>query len=265
MNTSSLPRLRRQLLGALALAVLFGCSSPTTTPTNAKGDAPPKSTPATVITLEDFGKKWTADRETLRKKYAGDLLEITGPVGEFRIDLSGRHLVLIPCGTDKDAPIFSIVTREKEPWALVGRGQVITVRGKLDAEPGPAYEHIPYILDAELVSPKPNTSITIKAADLAAEVAKDRKGTIDKYKDKSLIVVGEVAKLKDRKSVVFLKGTDALMIECNMFEVVGEGLGKPLKEGKEARIYGLLRIWDANLKDGPTFSLRDCLPILGAK
>jgi hypothetical protein len=278
----SIQRLRNRTGGisvALLLAGLLGCTKSTPPTSNAdlpgssnvkptvkegtlsgKDKSVSKTPGVTVIAPEELGKEWQANKEAVLDKYANTTLEVTGSVRSFGIDIGGNPVAHIPCGEDEKAALINVATRDKEPWALVGPGQVVTVRGKLDQ----SHSLFLYLKDAEFVDPKPNKSVTIKAADLAAEVAKDRKAVIEKYKGKGLIVVGEVVKRNEKRTTVFLKGTDMLMIECRTFMVVGDGLGKPLQEGKVARIYGVLSTLNVD-EDSPIFILKDCLPILNTK
>jgi hypothetical protein len=221
----------------------------------------PPASGVTKIILEDLGRELNFNREAVWKKYANATVELTGPVHKFGpvrslgVEGENRGYLTIPYEAGDNPNALAVITREKEPWALVGRGQVVTVRGKLKE----GLFRGTWLHDAEFVGLKGNTSVTIKAADYAAELAKDREGTIAKYKNKSLILVGEVLRRNESKFYVYLKGTDRMTIDCQMTT----GGGELLNEGTEVRIY--CPAPDRALGNENGFILEWCLPILGKK
>jgi hypothetical protein len=257
-----------RVVSALLLAAVLGCGPAVPTPTGVvtppdkdkagDKDKAKDQRPVAVLTPEQLGKEWKVGDDATARKYSKGLVEVTGPVNSFLVDLSGRRGLIIVCGPDKDAPHLSVVTKVKEPWAAVGVGQVVTVRGELQNA------GVPYLMDAELVDPKPSTSVVVKSEELAAEAAKDRKATAEKYKGKSLIVVGEIVDHDEKKTTVFLKGTDKMKVECSVYLTTGDSLAKPLEKGKEAKLCGV--ILDGDSGEGRmSFVLYNALPILGEK
>jgi hypothetical protein len=270
MCVTRLPLRITGLLAVLLVLGLLGCARTVTTgDSKGSGDRDGKPGPgddsrrgqAAKLTGEEFAKEWLADKAGTAKKYADGPLEVTGTVDHFSVDLSGKAITLIPCGTGKDKSVLlNVATKTKEPWAVVGPGQQVTVRGRLEKQ----VFDIPYLQEAEFVDPGPNTSVTLKAADLAAEAARDRKATAEKYKGKGVIVVGKVVRRDEKKTTVFLDGGDKKVIECRTYLVDGPALGTPLEEGKEARVYGVVT-GDAPLEQDAVLRMNDCLPILGEK
>jgi hypothetical protein len=210
--------------------------------------------------VDELGAEWAADKEGTKKMYGDRVLEVTGTISLFSVDLSGRRFIDLPCGSkNKEISSIAVFTRDREPWAVVGPGQQVTMRGKLRfGGTGP------FLAEADILNPGPNTSITLTAIDLAAEATKDGKATEAKYKGKGLIVVGKVVRRDEKKATVFLDGGDNKLIECVTVAVAGPALGVPLEEGKEVQIYGVLAN-QATHEEGAALKLSECLPILGQK
>jgi hypothetical protein len=256
------------LLSIAFLAGLVGCSKPNK-PKNKHSHPAASSTSETETSstsepvkmrVNDLGAQWAADKEGTEKMYGDRVLEVSGTISSFSVDLNGRRFIDLPCGSkNKEIPSIAVFTRDREPWARVGPGQQVTMRGKL---------HFggtgPYLSEADIVNPGPNTSITLTAQDLAAEASKDGKAIDAKYKGKGLIVVGKVVRRDEKKATVFLDGGDNKLIECVTVSVAGLALGVPLDEGKEVHIYGVVAN-QTSRGEGAALKLSDCLPILGQK
>jgi hypothetical protein len=267
-----------RIMASLLLIGLLGCSN--TTPGDPKdtkdrsgrpgptedkrdkaGPKNPNGNPEIVkLTADEFGKEWMADKTATAKKYASGLLEISGLVSGLSIDINSNPITLIPCASDPDKGVtllLSVVTKQKEPWAVVGPGQQITVRGKITK----GGFDIPYLNEAEFINLGPNASVTLKGTDLGTEAVKDAKATEEKYKGKGVIVVGKVVRRNETKTTVFLDAGDNKLIMCWTLDVFGPALGTPLEEGKEARVYG--KIITVRQTDMDIITMRDCIPILG--
>jgi hypothetical protein len=249
------------MINVLAILVL-GCSG--SAPKSGTGDksgpqpTKPEGPQAKRFTAEEFGKAWNADKDGMEEKYGSAPIEVAGTVDSFSINLSGNPFMVIPCAPDK-RPSISVVTTQKEPWAVVGLGQQVVVRGKLSKE---TFD-IPYLKEAEFVNPGLNTSVTLKAADLVAEVVKNRKAAAEKYRGKGVIVAGKVVRHDDdKKRKVYLDGGNKKLIECRMVEVDGPGLGTALEVGKEVRVFGQVTANEL-LELDAVAQLEQCLPITG--
>jgi hypothetical protein len=197
-------------------------------------------------------------------KYSKNLVEVRGTIETLGFDLDKNPLAQILCraGPGQDQLVYlSAATTIKEPWAVVGPGQQVTVRGKLEKKTFGG-QTFALLKESVFINPGPNTSVTIKSTDLYAELVKDSKGTDKKYKSLGLIVVGKVVRMSADKSTVSLEGGDTNVVDCETELVFGPALGEPLQVGKEARIYGRIKIAVVNV-NGPILVLHRCLPILG--
>jgi hypothetical protein len=169
-----------------------------------------------------------------------DTFEIRGTVEKFKS--GGMNMVVIrglPASGDAKAVSIYVWTPKQVPWAIVGLEQVITIRGKQGRSGGFGYGDHVYLEDGEIINPGANVSITINAADLAAEYLKDRTATLNKYKGKGLIVVGKAAADSVAHIWVDLESGGEKVVHCDR-EVFDTG--KTYKKGEEVRIFGRLKV-----------------------
>jgi len=220
------------------------------------------------IKLDEFAKEWKKDRKATTKKYTGKYVIFTGPILYFEaIGKEQKICLTIRCEPGREATYVTVFPKEKgQPWATYGVGQIVTVKGTFGTslDPGAVIQHVN---NATVETSAKNPTIPLKSTELGAEATPDRDKAAAKYLNKCAIVAGEVVKISERKDVVFLKGKDAVLIECHMHAVEGPQLGTPLVVGKEARIFGMIQEQlSPILDDSKNFRVRDCLPILtGAK
>lgn len=219
------------------------------------------------IKLDEFAKEWKKDRKATTKKYTGKYVIFTGPILYFEaIGKEQRICLTIRCEPGREAAYITVFPKENaQPWATFGVGQVVTVKGKYGTslDPGAVIQHVN---DGTIETSAKNPTITLKSTELGAEATPDRDKAAARYLNKCAIVVGEVVKISERKDVVFLKGKDAVLIECHMHAVEGPQLGTPLTVGKEARIFGMIQEQlNPILDDSKNFRVRDCLVIAEAK
>jgi hypothetical protein len=249
MNTSP----RRTLLAA----VLGGCLGLCFAGLGADAQGGGK---AVEITPAAFAKDWKADARAVQKKYHGKTVTFTGPIFGFSIDITHKPGIRVRCEPGESAVTLTAYPKEAEPWTQYGIGQTITVKGVFNADQGAVVQN------ATITTKEKNPTVTLKAADLAADATPSRDEAAKKYMDQGVIVVGEVAKINDQKDVVYLQGKDGVLIECLMYPVVKPQLGASLTVGKEARVFGVVKAQLSPILDeSKNFRLRDCLPILGAK
>src|SRR5262249_6520764 len=135
---------------------------------------------------DSWHAEWAKGREAAAEKYKGKTVELSGVVdspdddpygklGYIALKLKGGGLGP-RCALDDPAP-----------WLKVGPGCTIKIKGVVP-DGGLSGELYPCVI----VESSPNTCLPITAAQLAKEFAADRKAAVDRYRDKCLIVEGEL-------------------------------------------------------------------------
>jgi hypothetical protein len=216
------------------------------------------------LKLEDFAKDWKANQQkALAKKYNGKFVTFTGPVAGFVAagkDKARKVGVYVRCEPGPSPVRLGVYSKDTQPWTTYGIDQTIKVRGKMNFDSGAEVQ------GATITAVTKSATITLKSTELGAEATPDRNKAATKFLNKGAIITGEVVKFSDRKDAVYLKGKDAVLIECLMYPVEGAQLGASLAVGKEARIFGLIQEQlSPILDDSKNFRVRDCFPIVGPK
>lgn len=214
----------------------------------------PAQDTADVVKLdaEAFAAEVARDRKAAAAKYDGKTIEIAGKVQEIRRG-GGILYFTLP---SKSAGILGLmcVPKDKAFVGKVFKGQEVTVRGKY---PGEAFG--PQLNDAEIVKAGPSPALTFTAADMAREWARDREAAAKKWKDKVVVITGEVADIKanDVGAVrVLLKGADGKVVDCG-FTAFETDIAERYKKGDRVKLVGEFLEFESSA-DGP--ALRFCLP-----
>src|SRR5262249_20407606 len=142
-----------------------------------------------------------------------------------------------------------------EPWAEVSPGQVVKIQGRF---PDPAFLE-PSLGNCMFVQAGENPAIRVTASELAKEHETDTAAATDKYKDKPLIIDGEVAKppvTKGKQAYVTLKCDGKVRVVC----VFDKDRAKRIKSGQPLKAFGVY-----SSGSGEEISVAGCELITGYK
>jgi hypothetical protein len=259
---------KRQLAGLLALLwgllLVPGCGkdrpAPSPEPSSTKPpvavDKTPKSNagkapveppktdrPAYTVTAIGITEEFAKDRVAAEKKYKDKLIEVEGTVTSVTQNSVRRTADLSLLGSKKpgEALARQVVCEMKKSLVgkvgLLGKGQKVRVKGKLDSESGGNVT----LKEVEYEELTPSSVPRVTAQMLAKEFAQDKEAAAKKYGDKEVIVEGTIVDLaeKDRNCSVKLAGSDKLVVTCN----VEEDEFKTLKKGEKVRLKGELSLF----------------------
>jgi hypothetical protein len=190
-------------------------------------DTPPKFT----LTADELAREYQKDRAAADKKYDGAVIEVSGEVSMVGTNLAGDALVFL---NDR----LTCATVDKEPWASVSKGQKVTIKGAWLQSRGSAS-----LEGCVIVEKGPNPATVLTAEQLAAEYAAGRQAAINKYKEKYLIVTGEVVTKDENRAgapVLRLKGTDKVSVDCGFTaDDEAKKAVEPLAAGHKVKVIGL--------------------------
>src|SRR5262249_22293502 len=148
-------------------------------------------------------------------------------------NISGEAYVSLEA--DKDFTGVMCFTADAEPWAKVVPGQKVKLKGKW---PPDAFGTV--LIHCAFVDTGTSPAITVTAQQLAKEYAADKEAANKKYKDKYLIITGEVAD-KEFNSAgaasVTLKVEGKVKVTCS-FTAFEKALVKPIKVGQQLKAVG---------------------------
>jgi hypothetical protein len=194
--------------------------------------------PQFKMTVADYLADLTGDESVLKTKYLGKTIELDGVVIEA--DYSYVMIYGPQATADESGHAVMCNTIEKEPFAHLGPGQTVTLRGEVRDEM--------LVVEAELVRAGPPTLVTISAEDLARAFASDPMSTARKYTDrkltgKTLLLTGPVLAIKpntdgDLSNVIV--GTADAYVTC-IFPTQKYAMDKikTLKRGEEIKVVGV--------------------------
>jgi hypothetical protein len=200
----SRPHLFRLILGGVFLAALLcgpGCGQGkeaekekgVSGKPSEKTDpgVPPKAdlaraTAAVATAADSWHAEWKKDREAAAKKYKGKIVELSGVVDHPGDDPYCR-VGYIWLKIKKDAFGVRCALDDPAPWLKVGPGCTIKIKGVV-----PEFGLDGDLYPCVIVESSPNTCQEITATQLAKEFAADKKAAEEKYRDKCLIVEGEL-------------------------------------------------------------------------
>jgi tRNA_anti-like len=219
------------------------------------GIAQDNKDPAVVrLDPEAFSAEVKKDEKAAAAKYKGKAIELSGTVVGVERNISGDVFLSLP---SKTAGILGVscFLNDKNVFGKVVKGQDVTVRGRY-----PDFQSGVQIMDCELVKVGPSPALTYTAEEMAKEWAKDKEAASRKWKDKVLIVSGEVgdSKANDVGAIsVFLKAGEKLRVDCG-FTAFAKDIAGKLKQGDKVKVVG--EFFEFESKDeGP--ALRFCMPV----
>jgi hypothetical protein len=192
--------------------------------------------PDFALTSKRLADTYSKDREAAKAKYKDKVIELTGVVmGVTSTSLDGAYLVLE--GTKKDPLVTGIIcyTRDKHPWRKATPGQLVKLKGKdYQFSPDPA------LAECVILEVSGTRAPLLTAEKLAKEYAANPDATSKKYKDKWLILSGEIDKVtfnEARFARVALKTPGKLSVFCGFFSTE-EPQTKNLKADQKVKILG---------------------------
>jgi hypothetical protein len=171
--------------------------------------------PDFAMDTDSWQAEWQKDREAARKKYGGKIVELSGVVESPRDDPYGE-VGYIYLKVKAPGGIQRCTLDDRAPWLRVGPECTIKIRGIVVSKGGIDGD----IHDCVIVESSPNTCIEITAADLAKDFANDIQAANRKYKNKLVIVRGELVSKapseadKGRFVYLTLKGNDTYNVKC---------------------------------------------------
>lgn len=213
-----------------------------------------KDTAVVRLDPEAFAVEVKEDEKAAAAKYKGKTIELSGIVTGVQRNIGGDVFLSLP---SKTAGILGVscFLKDKNVFGKVVKGQDVTVRGRY-----PDLQFGVQIMDGELVKVGPNPALTYTAEEMAKEWAKDKEAATRKWKDKVLIVSGEIGdtRANDVGAIsVFLKAGDKLHVDCGFTAFEKDVAGK-LKKGDRVKVVG--EFFELESKDeGP--ALRFCMPV----
>lgn len=247
-------RLVASAVGAILLACPFvaGCGSTDPAPAPRKtssalpsrpaGDGPTGSSTERAkakgpysMTVDAYIAEHRQNPEAAFRKYKGSTVELTGKVSA--IGYGRDYLPTVTLQATMPAGAVFCMTAEKEPWAKVAPGQRVKIRGKavdLGMTCG--------LVEAVFVDVPPSAAIRISATELTKEFEDNKQQADEKYKDRCLIVAGEIleAQKQGEQLLVRLKGHGKMSVRCLLLIAYIERTQslESLKPGAKLRIFG---------------------------
>jgi hypothetical protein len=163
-----------------------------------------------TMSTDDYDKD--AQDPTKRDKYVGKVFELKGVVKSYNRDiLTGTPAISLKAGAMGEIRCRTI---DKEPWATVSPGQEVTIKARSNRLSYPS------LIDCIFVQKGDNPAIVITADKLAEEYGAAAEPTNEKYKDKYLIVTGEVTDQKQElgptQATLTVKGNDKVNIKITI-------------------------------------------------
>src|SRR4051794_16467528 len=217
--------------------------------------APPKADLArakadVTMDAESWHAEWAKGIEAASNKYKGKIVELSGVVDHPSDDPYCKvGYIYLKIKSGGIGPRCAL--DDPAPWLKVGPGCTIKIKGVVP-EFGSAGSLYPCIV----VESSPNTCQEITAVQLAKEFAADKKAAEDKYRDKWLIVVGELtgkepSKIDEGRFIyLILKGDGGVGVKAYVPHNTDERkkANDDLKSGQKIKVCGEARL-DLNGKD----------------
>jgi hypothetical protein len=155
-----------------------------------------EGTPDVKLTAEQLSKESEKDSNYLINKHAGKLVELTGVVRAAMLDFGGDRVLLLNAGGPSSDRVNCPVG-DWDHWSKAYPGQTVTLRGQVPSSVTDPKLFIWNIKSA--TGPQPPR---MSAEDFAKEVVADPEAARKKYKDKHVILTGEVAEPKTHNGML---------------------------------------------------------------
>ncbi len=213
----------------------------------------PSSAPVVKMTVAEYEQAFgdaisdTADKPALManiKKHRNSIFEVTGRFQNlFTIDRDGfREPQVFLADPDSSGSIgISCVFRDKEPWTIANRTDMVTIRGQLIDRPGEPVQWLDY---CEIVRTKGKPADEFTPTTLLQKYKKSPAPTLKMYEEKGVVITGKIAAvLKDAEgrthspAILFESDTGALKLEVILGNRHRYDARDKLKAGQTIRIY----------------------------
>jgi len=177
--------------------------------------------PDYVMTVQEFRAEFERNSKTAEEKYTGKVLEIAGTVLSTSRDDADRGMVLLGTGDRLEFwPVCTCLFQDRNIAEKVGKKQTVRVRGRYARNFA-----FRMLVGCVIVEKGPETLVHITAEQLAREYTADSEACEAQYKDRTLIVSGEISAVKtDENKVKFveLKGDGTTVIEVRHVDLGGK-------------------------------------------
>jgi tRNA_anti-like len=190
---------RLHTLAGLAALFLSGCSGgASSTPDKDAALGPSKDgktdlgKPAFTLASKEFVAEFIKDQKAAQDKYKDKVVELTGKVVGFGANPDGVAFLTLE-GPDPLKPDGAVcATTDSRPWKKAVPGQKVKIKGKVDSSTQGA--HLRYCV-VQSVSGEPAVRLTANA--LSREYATDIEAAKSKYRNKWIILSGEIEYIRD--------------------------------------------------------------------
>jgi hypothetical protein len=178
---------------------------------------------ATPITAEEIGKDFKTDKQAAEQKHKDKVYLIdaivddaTGVAGPKVVNSTLILVGYVPPGARglDVVNLMCFLTPEASRKCLhLSKGQKVKVRGKC----ADTFSFLVRFVECDLIEAGPDTALAVTAEQLVKEFMDDRDAAEKKYKDRQVIVAGEVIDLRESQTAdmltthykMFLKGADS--------------------------------------------------------
>jgi hypothetical protein len=230
----------------------------------AEPKAPPRPDKAEFkFSSVDFGKEFIADAKTAKAKYKDKWIELSGPVTGVGHRSGDRPFVDLKGPFDPkrgdDFKSISCFIAEKEPWKKYSPQQPVKIFGKFND----FGTNDMYLVEGVVVEAGADPSLVLSAEQLAKECTADFDGTVAKYKDKYIILSGEIIGKESNDAgapTLQLKADGKTKVFASLTAFDKE-LVADWKAGQKVSVVGQFIL---NLKAGEVY-LYHCMPREGPK
>jgi hypothetical protein len=262
-HTKGLGLLLRALLLGAAVWV-SGCNGPSATPPpgnltskpdpandprpdpttkDNKKDPTPKPAPKLVelgpaqfkLTVDDLLAEHKKDQKAFAARYDKKVVELSGQVAQiFSVDEdTGQRDVSLEAKDSLSGR--TCMVQDAKRCATLGKGQTIRLKVRVKASGS-----ILALLDGQIVELGPDTAVRTSAGDFAKEFTPDWMKAKDKFKERTIIVTGEITEkmiTSVDEWVVTLKGDGTTVVTCQF--LTGEkSAAEKLKTGQRVTLAG---------------------------
>jgi tRNA(Ile2) C34 agmatinyltransferase TiaS len=219
------------------------------------GLAQDRKDPAVVkLDPEAFAAEVKKDEKAAAVKYKDKAIELSGTVIGVQRTLGGDVFLSLP---SKTAGILGVncFLQDKNVFGKVVKGQEVTVRGRY-----PDLQSGIQLMDCELVKVGPSPALTYMAETMAREWVNDKEAATRKWKNKVIVVSGEVGETQanDVGAInVYLNAGEKLRVDCG-FTAFEKDIAAKLKKGDKVKVVGEFVEFESK-DEGP--ALRFCMPV----
>lgn len=199
-----------------------------------------------TTTLADLVKEFNEDSKAVKDKYAGKVVEVTGPLASFRRSDSGSESISLGTGYDisKGNPWFTCELAEPFAYEQIAPGQEVVVRGKGSSVFGATFEKCVIVKTTPREEPSKKLSVEelVKACfDAGDKFESD-------WQNATVMVTGKFmsAEVDEYVATVKLAGSDENVVSVQMYSATYGRLAKleQLAAGQVIQVQGSVLVTD---------------------